>query len=136
MPSKKPFFKPDVEEKILEFFDCYDSYVKNLVDSAEDPENRQHLQKLKNYTHNIILRRAGLETVTKCFGSRVVGTSIRSSNLNLYVDAGKHKNLFLLYLNWFETTNRQAISCIREESCHQCVASCKGNHETNQDLES
>lgn len=89
MPPKKPLFKPEVQEQLLDFLENYENYVKDLIHRTEDPANRQHYRKLKNYTHNIILRRAGLETVTNVFGSRVIGTYTPSSDLDLYVHAGE-----------------------------------------------
>lgn len=89
MPSKKPLFKPEVREQLFDFLENYENFVKDLVNRAEHPANRRHYQKLKNYTHNIILRRAGLETVTSIFGSRVIGVSTPSSDLDLYVHAGE-----------------------------------------------
>jgi DNA polymerase sigma len=89
MPSKKQLFKPEVEAALRDFLEYYENYVQELINKSEDPANRRHYQKLKNYTHNIILRRARLETDTSVFGSRVIGTSTPSSDLDLYVGAGE-----------------------------------------------
>ena len=88
MPVQKSF-TTEAEGKLFAFLKNYREYVQKQVESVEDSHNCYNLHKLKNYIHNIILRRAGLETTTACYGSRVIGTSIFLSNLNLYVDAGK-----------------------------------------------
>lgn len=89
MPSIKRLFEPEVEREIRGFLETYEIYIRELINSAEDPANRHHYQKLKNYIHNIILRRAELETTVNCFGSRVIGTSTRISDLDIFVHAGE-----------------------------------------------
>ena len=82
-------YKPEVEQNLLDFWRNSRFYTRNYVNQAINPNNVKHYDKLRRYLHNIILRRAGLDSNVQCFGSRVIGTSTPTSDLDLFVKVGE-----------------------------------------------
>lgn len=89
MPRREPRFTPKEADDLLDFLKNQRKYTENSVAIADDTDHAKNYEKLRKYLHNIILRRAGLESNVSCFGSRIIGTSSFKSDLDLYVDVGK-----------------------------------------------
>lgn len=82
-------FTPKVENDLLSFLKNHRDYTQHYVYQAINPNHVRHYEKLRKYLHNILLRRAGLESNVQCFGSRIIGTSTPTSDLDLIVRVGK-----------------------------------------------
>lgn len=114
MPSKVELFKQEVEDELFDFLQDYGRSIQELINKAKDPAIRRDCQKLKNYSHNIILRRAGLETTTYIFGSRAIGTSTDKSDLDLYVDARKYQKMLSCIFKSFNIFQPIKDNCQRK----------------------
>ena len=82
---------PRIQDDLVEFLQDHREYTENYVEAAINPKKVKQYGKLRRYLHNIILRRAGLESDVHCFGSRVIGTSTPTSDLDLFVKVGEVK---------------------------------------------
>lgn len=82
-------FTPKVENDLNRFLQNHRRYTQNYVNQAINPNYTKHYEKLRRYLHNIILRRADLESNVQCFGSRIIGTSTSTSDLDIIVRVGK-----------------------------------------------
>lgn len=82
-------FTPEVEQNLLFFLRSHRYYTQNYVNQAINPNNVKHYDRLRRYLHNIILRRAGLDSNVHCFGSRIIGTSTPTSDLDIFVKIGE-----------------------------------------------
>lgn len=89
MPRRKPRFTSEEADVLLDFLKDHREYTENSVSEAIDPKNIKHYNKLRKYLQNIILSRTGLESIVSCFGSRDIGTSSPTSDLDLYVNVGE-----------------------------------------------
>jgi CRISPR/Cas system-associated protein Csx1 len=89
MTARKVFFKPEEEEKLKDFLKNYSNYLDQNIKGSENANLMNHTRKLANYLRNVILRRTGMESVVHRFGSRMIGCSTNSSDLDLFVQVGK-----------------------------------------------
>lgn len=89
MPSRTRGFMPRVQAEMLDFMEYHRKYTEKCIDEASDPKKLKQYAKLQKYLHNIILRRANLDADVYSFGSRIIGTSSSTSDLDLFVDVGE-----------------------------------------------
>lgn len=78
-----------VEEDFQKFMGNCESYVQKHVNFNENVYRMNQTRKLTNYLHNVILRRTGIESNVHRFGSRMIGCATKSSDLDIFVEAGK-----------------------------------------------
>lgn len=90
MAPRKVKFNEEKDEKLMELIKNREEIIDKAILHADC--NRHHY-KLRNYLCNIILKRAGIETDVRIFGSRMIGIGTRNSDLDMSILLRKYKSL-------------------------------------------